>query len=243
MEFEFSYKNYIAQLSPFKDRVVDYRNALDKDSFVVVRHDVEFSVERAVKMAQVDSVIEIPSSFLFQVKSDAYNICSNETLQAIRDIDKYGGKVGLHFYVTHIPIGDFDALKAELQTQCELFENAVGLECDRFSFHRPPRWVLDIRDDYILGKLNLYGPSFFELADRPTEIIYLADSLHRFKYGLPAEHVETKKLQLLFHPDEWSQNGESESANFRSLEAEHLERFKITLARETPANYCREDSM
>ena len=79
----------------------------------------------------------------------------------------------------------------------------------------------------------MYGKSFFELSDSPKKIKYLADSKHAFSYGDPIEDYDFKKIQILLHPDEWSDNGYQAKENFNSLEKEHLDQLKLTFKTET----------
>ena len=62
-----------------------------------------------------------------------------------------GHKVGLHFYVSHIVQNDKEGLVKEFEKQKSLFEDGFGFGFDVFSFHRPPKWVLEIRDDIFCG--------------------------------------------------------------------------------------------
>lgn len=230
----FSYTDYRQIVAKFRDKIVDFSDVEQAGhEFALVRHDVEFSVERALKLAELDASMKIASSFLFQVRSNAYNILSSINSRKIQEIADLGCRVGLHLYVSHLEEGDWESLEAELSKQKDIFEFATGLKCDRFSFHRPPKWVLERRDDVVCGMLNMYGPTFFEFSPAPKEIKYLADSRHRFDYGHPLDGYQYGKFQILLHPDEWTEEGFNELDNFRSLEREHLEDFYDTLDSET----------
>lgn len=88
--------------------------------------------------------------------------------------------------------------------QKSIFETGLSLTLNIFSFHRPPKWLLDIRDDYLFNTINAYGPSFFEYKPHPVDIKYVSDSNHQWKNGHPFDDFKQSKLQLLIHPDEWS---------------------------------------
>ena len=228
----FSYKEYNLILEKYKSRIVDFLG-VDNNDFVLLRHDVEFSVERALRIAYLDAKWSIPSSFLFQVKSNAYNPLSTLNSENIRKICDLGCHVGLHLYVSHIDVGNWKKLEQELINQKSIIELITDRPCDRFSFHRPPKWVLERRDDYIADILNIYGESFFEFNSDPKTIKYLSDSQHRFEYGHPLNDYSQQKMQILLHPDEWSVEGFNEEKNFRALESEHLHQFYKTLDSET----------
>ena len=98
------------------------------------------------------------------------------------------------------------------------------MHCDRFSFHRPPSWVLENRADFIGGMLNMYGPSFFEYDPEPNNIKYIADSRHQWNYGSP--YTNHPKIQLSMHVDEWSNK---ETNHWDNIKEEHMEEFTNTL--------------
>jgi len=233
----FSYLEYKNILSKFKGNIVDYSEVNGLEEYTCLRHDVEFDIDRALEMAKIDAEFGVKSSFLFQVRSGAYNILSISNRKKIYEIIELDCNVGLHFYVSHIQEGAWDVLKQELSLQVDIFEAALDIKCDRFSYHRPPKWVLEDRSDDLLGIINTYGDSFFEYSPNPQSIKYMADSRHRFDYGHPLDTHDYKKFQLLFHPDEWSIEGGDEVNNFRNLEKEHLEKFYVTLNCETK-NYA-----
>ena len=233
IEPQFSYETYRKILLKFKECFYDFSDVSDKNSFVLLRHDVEFSTQRALQIAKIEYLEGVKSSFLFQVRSNAYNVLSIFNREIIKQILELGHKVGLHFYVTHIKKNDWNKLELELEKQKEILEFALGKKIDRFSFHRPPEWVLKRRDDLICNMINMYGESFFEFSPEPKTIKYIADSKHQFKYGDPQENIKFTKIQLLLHPDEWSDSGLDAFDNFRSLEDEHLHEFFKTINNET----------
>ena len=98
------------------------------------------------------------------------------------------------------------------------------MHCDRFSFHRPPDWVLENRTDFIGGMLNMYGPSFFEYHRLPIHIRYIADSKHQWNYGNP--YVNHERIQLNMHVDEWS---DKDKNHWDNIKEEHAEEFINTL--------------
>ena len=81
MKPTFSYEEYSKILNKFKPIICDFREIGDKTKFALLRHDVEFSISRALSVAKLDNKKGIKSSFLFQVKSDAYNIFSSAAIR------------------------------------------------------------------------------------------------------------------------------------------------------------------
>ena len=69
----FSYNSYKKIIQKYKSFNRDYSDCIDESEFFLLRHDVEFSMSRALEMAKIDHSLDITSTFLFQVKSNAYN--------------------------------------------------------------------------------------------------------------------------------------------------------------------------
>jgi len=215
----FSYDEYRTIISKYKPTVCDYAEVFNKTSFSIIRHDVEFSPHDAVEIAKIDHELGISSTFFFQTNSGAYNLSSFKNQERLRFIDSLGHHVGLHFYVTQLEENDWKGLYQELDRQTEILAIALGQRIDRFSFHRPPKWALARREDYMNGMINAYGPSFFEftLDCQPGNIKYFADSNHQWKYGYALDEFPHQQYQILLHPDEWSQAGCVLSENFKRI--------------------------
>ena len=101
---KFSHFEYRRILDKYVSSVSDFDDILlsSPDKFVVLRHDVEFSVLRALEIAQIEKEYEVCSTFNFQVVAHTYNIFSNINVERIKSIEALGHKIGLHFYHSHI---------------------------------------------------------------------------------------------------------------------------------------------
>ena len=121
-----------------------------------------------------------------------------------------------------------------MKRQKKLFELALNFSCEIFSFHRPPAWVLEQREDQINGMINTYGPSFFEFSPKPEKIKYFADSKHEWAYGHPLESSIKNRVQILLHPDEWTLKGDSDLKQFfENLILHKIKTLKSTILQET----------
>ncbi len=230
----FSYDEYKLILEALKTKKTTFEDAL-KGEFAILRHDVEFNIDRAQKIGAIDKEHGIKSTFFFQVISSAYNPFSVKNKTKILSLVEMGHSVGLHFYVSHVPTNNFEKLEYEFNQQKKMFEAGLELPCKIFSFHRPApsSWVLEIRKDYLFGTINAYGPSFFEYSPNPKQIKYTADSNHRWKYGHPLDNLEFKKMQILVHPDEWSNNKDLTELGFlKSLVEDSRKDFISTVDEE-----------
>jgi hypothetical protein len=229
---KFSYNEYRKIILKYKKIIKDFSkiNKFTK-TFCLIRHDIEFSIDRALRMAKIDNFLGIKSSFFVQVKSDCYNAFSDENIKKLKQIIKLKHYIGLHFYVSNLKKKD-SIVQVELKKQIKILELALGRKIDRLSIHRPPKWILSKKNSIFKPYINTYSNLYFEFKKNPTEIKYYADSNHRWNYGHPMDVNKFKKFQILLHPDEWSQKGMSEKENLISLIKEEKLNFISSLDKE-----------
>jgi hypothetical protein len=229
---KFSYNEYKKIILKYKNIIKDFSKIKrSTKNFCLIRHDIEFSIDRAVKMAKIDNSLGIKSSFFIQVKSDCYNAISDESIKKIKQIIKLKHYIGIHFYVSNLKKKSL-IIQKELKKQIKILELALGRKIDRVSIHRPPKWILSKENIIFKRYINTYSNFFFEFKKNPSEIKYYADSNHRWNYGHPLNDTKFKKFQILLHPDEWSEKGLSEKENLISLIKEEKLSFILSLDKE-----------
>jgi hypothetical protein len=188
--------------------------------FCVIRHDIEFSIDRALKLAELENELGISTTYTVQLRNNTYNALSEKNIDAVHRIKELGHCIALH---QNPPLMSEKALKKYVLKDIETLEHYYGFEVDRYAFHRPKQEQLAMYLD-IPGKINCYGEQFFQYFtqdDKPDnlEVTYLADSNHQWKYGHPfsINFENTLKLQLNTHPFSWSESGYENYGNFLSL--------------------------
>jgi hypothetical protein len=199
-----SYKKYKDIVLKNKSQTVSFKEAMLLKSFVLIRHDVEFSPKSAYNMAKIDRDLKVHSVFLFQVSATSYNLASKENIDIVQKIYNMGLDVGLHVNLFDKNKKDAGYIFEEVEKQKQIFESITEINPSVFSMHRPRDAFLSIRQDIICEMINAYGPSFFEYSKNPLNIKYMSDSRHKFEHGDPMNNYEHKKIQILLHPEEWS---------------------------------------
>jgi hypothetical protein len=217
----FSYNEYRNIISLVKSHlpIVDFSEVTEKtEKFCVLRHDIEFSIDRAYELAKVEKELGVISTYTVQVRNNTYNALSEKNINLVKKIKDLGHHIGLH---QNPPLMDLDKLKTYVSVDIQMLEYYYGFRVDRFAFHRPKKEYL--KEYFQLdGKINCYDKKFFHYFDKkPNKInvLYLADSNHEWKYGYPLDYDFSKvdKLQLLTHPYSWTVNGGDNYGNFLSL--------------------------
>lgn len=202
--------------------------------FIVLRHDVEISIQKALRLAKLENQQNTISSYFFQLRADGYNILSGYGRDVVKQIAAMGHSIGLHYYVEKKMSRDM--LREDIQLDRMTMEKYLDMEIKLFSIHRPPKWILKppLKID---GMINTYDPLFFRFSTDIKKIftdsispLYLADSGHAWKYGYPCNQTinQKRRIQILTHPLSWSEEGFLRTENFKHIVFEkHLETIYV----------------
>ncbi len=182
-----------------------------KPGDLIVRHDVDLSLEAAVRMAEVESEEGGWSTWFLMTRSVFYNLGSDAAGQSVARLRELGGRIAHHAVWPHV---DLD----------ERFEATVA-------WHNPdPEYMTEP----IEGATNVMAAPWFH----PEH--YSSDSNHRWRTGCPHERLargELEWLQVLVHPEIWVFEGatmretmESFLDAERSLRVEQLRADRIDLS-------------
>ena len=221
----FSYNEYknIVEVVRNNSNIVDYKDVLNDnlDKFCIFRHDVEFSIQRALDLAKIESELDLQSSYFFQLTNNCYNVVSAENLKKIREIHNLGHKIGVHTFINKER--DYKNIIDIISRDILTLQKYVEVDIDRFSFHRPNLYkeVLEMNIK-IDGVINAYSDEFFTYlngSNKTPDVKYISDSQHKWNYGNPLdiEFEKWDKLQLLLHEYSWTENGFDSYNNFVSL--------------------------
>jgi len=163
---------------------------------VLLRHDVDLSLEAAVTMARLEAAEGVQSTYFVQPTAGTYEPLRRSGRRAVEEIASHGHEIGLHFS-TH-EYWDERPADAELVERVEqerdVLATIAGDRPTAVSFHRPPEWVLG-RDFERFD--SAYAPRYFET------IAYVADSGQRWRDDPPDVGDFPEAVQLLAHPGLW----------------------------------------
>lgn len=234
----FSFNDYRRIIEIIKEtgRVTDYKAALHAEKFAIMRHDVEYSVERAYELAKVESSMDFSSTYFFQWTNNSYNILSRKNKDLIKDMHERGHSIGLHFALNGMT--DMEQIRSQILKEIRILNELFGFTIDTFSIHRPSKDVL--RENIKLpGIINAYQDEFFTFAENITEetkvdVKYLSDANHIWRYGYPDENniKSYDKVQILTHPFAWCKTGYDNFNNYKALVGEKYEELIDSIDRE-----------
>lgn len=195
MEFTYSaYRELLSLLKAEQYRFCGYFDYEGSDKRVILRHDIDYSVERAVKMAELEHNEGVKSTYFVLLRTDFYNPASRRIQDMLRQIHALGHEVGLHFdEVAHSGCAPED-LPRLIQQEADLLGDLCGLPIRCFSMHRPNQLTL-AKDLKVEGLVNSYGQEFFR------NFKYLSDSRRNWREPVVdiIQSGEYNQLHILTH--------------------------------------------
>jgi hypothetical protein len=188
-------------------------SAVDTQNNVLLRHDIDFSVDHAHRMAVQEVRLGVRSTFFFMLTSNMYNPMSRAKQDLIKSIRDMGHKISLHFDPTAYK--NLNPFRNEKRA----FEDMFDIDIDIVSIHRPGPF-LDNNNIDLFGVAQTYHDKYFK------DMVYISDSGGRDpRPGLDSyfKGAEHKNLQLLIHPIWWGESAASPSATLNAWKAHHIE--------------------
>lgn len=202
MSRDFTPAGYRALLRALKDRgyrSVDYPEVDPAASHLVLRHDLDMSIEAALTLARLEQETGLQASYFVLLRGELYNPFSAASVAGLKELVALGHRVGLHLDASLY--GDTpEALEAAAAHECALLETLLDRPVGCLTFHRPAQSLLGL-DRPLAGRLHGYMPRFF------SEIGYVSDSRGGWHHGHPLDHPAVAAgtaLHLLTHPIWWT---------------------------------------
>ena len=193
---QFTYRDYIQMIDVLKSKeytFANYHNSDNYDKAVILRHDVDTSIDKALKIAEIEYNEGVKSTFFILLATKFYNIAEKDTLKMIKEISNLGHEIGLHFdEANYCSDNTEELIFREVDVMSKLIERNVNV----VSMHRPSKKTL-AADYKLQGKIiNSYGKKFF------NEYKYVSDSRHRWRENVTEviKNGSYLKLHILTHP-------------------------------------------
>lgn len=180
--------------------IVDYKQP---GSVCLWRHDLDLSVHRAYRIAQIEREEGVKATYFIHLHSEFYNPLEAENVRLLKEIRDMGHQLALHFDPNFYSsmLNQPEDLLSFLELERVTIEKFFRTEVCAFSWHNPDigNW-LELGHDKIGGLINTYGSYFRE------NYGYCSDSNGYWRYRRLCDVLETamdKKLQVLTHPGWW----------------------------------------
>jgi len=196
----FTYDAYIKFLTLLKKkfRIIPFCEVpRETDSFLILRHDVDASLESALKIARLENSLGIKSTYFVLFSHKFYNILEKDSLTTLREILKFGHEIGLHYDVETYESYGRD-LKETLRNEIKLLERFLNRKIFSIACHNVS--LMTGKDPFrdITDYINAYDPELCENFVSDSCRAWFLKDLSRLL------DCNWKKGQLLTHPFLWA---------------------------------------
>jgi hypothetical protein len=170
------------------------------ENFILFRHDVDVSLNRALALANIDSQLGLRSTFFIDPLNNFYSAFDPDQRKILFEILDLGHFIGLHFDSSRHAIKTEESLEEALRFESKVLSKAVA-EPLAFSFHNPSKADLAFKKDSYAGIPNAYSEKLF------TRASYTSDSNGYWRHTpiveVLSQSLGLKPVQVLTHPEWW----------------------------------------
>ena len=178
-----------------------YTDPRSNENSILWRHDIDFSLEQAVKLAKIESNHQIQSTYFIHLHSEFYNALDLGSLALIKEIVSYGHALGLHFDIAYYNLQSLKQLNYWLLFEKNILESLFEQEISVFSFHNTSEYSMSFEDEIYAGMINTYSHYF------KNQVHYCSDSNGHWRYRKLLDVLSDPsitQLQVLTHPEWWT---------------------------------------
>lgn len=179
------------------------RSLLLNQQAVILRHDVDLSLSKALAIAKLENRCQIKATYMIMTTCPFYQINQLRSQKVLREIILLGHEIGLHLYDPK--------QNCPIPAQCQFLSQIVKQPIKSISYHCPSLNQLN-GPFKINGLINAYSSDLMKW--------YLSDSSGRWREGEPLPTIKKPKyllLQLLIHPFWWGEKHASPKSRLKEF--------------------------
>lgn len=168
--------------------------------FILWRHDLDYSINRAVVLANIEAEEGVTATYFVNPCSEYYNPFEPGQAHLLRHILGLGHRLGLHFDAAFHGVADEGTLISKVAQEARWLEEAFGVRPDAFSFHNPGADHMQFDVDHYGGLVNCYSQRI------KTKVPYCSDSNGYWRFRRLQDvllEATDPCLQVLTHPEWW----------------------------------------
>ncbi len=201
---ELNYKELLRLAKLRNGTFCTYQDYFEKkiESPIIWRHDIDFSIHRAVKLAEIEADEGIKSTYFIHFNSMFYNVLEKENIERVKNILQMGHEIGLHFDCALCPQASNGKIEEEMIFYKNLINDLFGMKIKAFSFHNPTSELLSLYSNaQYVGLYNAYAE------DIQKKLAYCSDSNGYWRYKRLKEFLSEDVehgICVLTHPGWWT---------------------------------------
>jgi len=222
MACDFSYNHYryflkkaLAEgfkITNFRDLSVGIRQ-------IILRHDIDYSLQSAFKLARIEAEIGVKATYFIRVHGP-YNIFQKENYKLLKEIEKFGHEIGLHFEAGTLgPTLGLNEVSLFLKEK-EILEAVLGAKIESAAEHGEVPRPKDYWQHHFFTRVtkNKVGIKHYPQEKAYEKFHYLSDSCGRWREGCFCQNLSKySDFQLLTHPVFWDPKQDSLEKDYAQI--------------------------
>ena len=196
MPCSFSIEHYKEIIDSARDKgylIIPVKEYSNQKKVILLRHDIDWSLEYAYELANIEYDLGICSSYYVYLHSDTYNALSPKGMKMISAMDGMGHEIGLHYDSRYFCFDEYDILRDIREKGRNFADQTLFLES------HTQHWPAETERTKVLS--NTIDPN--DLA-----IKYISDSARNWREGCVCQWLgKEDKLHVNIHPEWWISQG------------------------------------
>jgi hypothetical protein len=206
MNNNFSPLGYLSLIEEIKGHGYKYIAMSDAFKFnertIILRHDVDFSLEYALQMAHIEYRAGVCSTYFVMLTSEYYNLFDPLNRKILSEISAMGHEIGLHWDSKFLP-PDTEVHADFFRAQILMLSSITGKKVRSASQHIPSDTPSFDIDPFI--EINAYSKNINNI------FRYVSDSSMVWREHTPLDLIKSGEcIQFLSHPIWWMSVGSSQ---------------------------------
>ncbi len=116
---------------------------LKNDKQVILRHDVDVSIDLALKMAILENNSNVKATYFFLLSNLSYNLLADENIKKVKKIRELGHNISLHF-----DLSIYKNPRKSFIKEKKIFEDVFDENINIISIHQPTKAFLSNPENY-----------------------------------------------------------------------------------------------
>ena len=210
----------LAKTQGYKIKTVSESKLVAKKKQIILRHDVDFTLDYALKMAKAEHEHGIHSTYYILLRDDYYNPLSKRNIKIIKEITNIGHEIGLHYD------SRFSTSNAKLKNELNILGDLIDKKITTIAAHTPNAIKAETGKGYIDDEINLQELGIIESKYNIDGIKYISDSSRIWREGCMCQNIgKYNNLQILTHPVWWVNNTNSIHEQMIHLKTYFIEKY------------------
>lgn len=200
------YQEILSEAQALGFACVSFQDLLDgkagaAERVLLLRHDIDFTVDNALRLAQIEHAAGATATYFVRLHAVHYNPLALTTMRQLHEIRRLGGELGLHYEAPYVAALGFDDEQG-LRREKLILETGLALAVQGVCPHEVVRTNTMALPEAAVSaagfRYQAYAPQFF------GGFKYLSDSSARWREGCVCGWLErADRLYVLTHGFWW----------------------------------------